>query len=172
MGSGGFCSVYEARAFHPSADTDFELSSSQVQARAALSHNTNSRRHKESQYAVKVLRSDLMRNPKKFRIAAKDIEVRKLHFRATSCKHRSRILTFTCYSQHDRITRLVDSESPNIIKLRGCALGTGLFDENLQHDRCFLIMDRLDGTLDDRIIRMATRDKTPQGLQPAIRRSS
>jgi serine/threonine protein kinase len=124
--SGGFCSVYEVRAFHPSAVTNFELSSSQVQAREALSHNTNTRRHKEPQYAVKVLRSDLVRNPKKFRIASKDIETESLFL------------------------SILDHE--NIVKLRGCALGTGTFDERSQHGRCFIIMDRLDGTLDDRII--------------------
>lgn len=127
LGTGGFCDVYEAKSFHPQHDTDLELSEPQREARHALAHNAKHKRHKApGGYAVKFLQPELASNPKRFRIAARDIETE------------AQLLSAIAH--------------PNIITIRGCGIATGSKEQNVAHDRCFLIVDKLEGgTLNDRM---------------------
>jgi len=125
LGSGGFCNVYEARSFHPCPDTDLELNEPQREARTALASKAKTKRNKEARYAVKFLQPELTSNAKRFRIAARDLEME------------AQVLS--------------QVNHPNIIKIRGCAIATGSPQENTEHDRYFIIMDRLDETLCDRL---------------------
>ena len=125
LGSGGFCNVFEVRSFHPDAATDLELCEPQREARHTLARNAKSRRHKEYSYAVKFLQPELTCNPKRLHIAARDIETE------------AQVLSQVYH--------------PNIIKIRGCAIATGSPQENVAHDRYFLILDRLQENLNDRL---------------------
>lgn len=141
LGKGGFSLVQEAVSFHPSEAqvATCNLSESQVAARADLADNAANWYHKQSRYAIKYLRPDLVGNPKKHRAAMKDLQ------------RESRVLATL--------------KHPNIIKLRGCAIPA-----ESQH---FLIIDRLDCTLNDRINEWkleAKRFKAPASLFRCSRR--
>lgn len=126
LGSGGFCNVYDVRSFHPSVETDSELSEHQREARHTLARNAKRKKHKGQGYAVKFLQPELASNPKRFRIAARDIET--------------------------EAALLSVINHPNIITIRGCAMASGSRDQNVDHDRSFLILDKLEGgTLNDKL---------------------
>ena len=126
LGTGGFCNVYEARSFHPSVEIDLELSEPQREARHTLAHNAKHKRHKAPGYAVKFLQPELASNPKRFRIAARDIET--------------------------EATLLSAINHPNIITIHGCAIASGSKEQNVAHDRSFLILDKLEGgTLNEKL---------------------
>jgi len=84
------------------------------------------KQYQQSQeYVIKHLRRDLMLDRKKFIHAAGDLVMEAMYL--SKFKH------------------------PNIIKLRGCAVGGSSAYENGKHDGFFLILDRLNSTLSQRI---------------------
>ena len=132
LGSGGFCHVYEARFFHPKTPApDLKLTEYQAEARVALAqHAKTLKKTKDTPFAIKLLQPSLIRNPKKYRIAAKDMAM-EAHV-------------------------LSKLSHPNIIKLRGIAMESS--DERLAHERRFLIMDRLSEDLNGRLQKWTARE--------------
>ena len=84
-----------------------------------------SRSNSSYQYVIKHLRRDLMADRKKFIHAAGDLVMEAMYL--TKLNH------------------------PNIIKLRGCAVGGSSAFGNGKHDGFFLILDRLNTTLSQQI---------------------
>jgi serine/threonine protein kinase len=131
LGKGGFCDVYELKAFRPSPDIDRVLDTSdQRKARHEVARNSKLKSHR---YVAKVLRNDRLTNPKRFHVAAKDIE--------------------------SEAKLLAQLSHPNILKLCGCAIDIGTRREPSPHDHYFLILDRLNETLTDRIEKWKVRDR-------------
>jgi len=123
LGSGGFCHVFEAKSFDLRSDR--KLPKHQEEARSALARNAKATNQPEesSSFAVKVLRPEVAHNPKSFRTAVRDIK--------TEAKVLSQI------------------DHPNVIKLRGQSFDSSQEEED--NHQLFLITDRLDESLDDRI---------------------
>jgi hypothetical protein len=88
----------------------------------------------QKQYVIKHLRRDLMVDRKKFIHAAGDLVMEAMYL--SKFKH------------------------PNIIKLRGCAVGGSSAYGNGKHDGFFLILDRLNSTLSQKNPRMETARRT------------
>lgn len=130
LGSGGFCHVYGVKAFRPNANIENELSEDQRKARNTLVRNARSN---PLRYAVKFLHCDLISNPKRFRLAVKDIQTEAV--------------------------MLANVNHPNIIKIHGCSIATGTTDGYSAHDKDFLILDQLNETLEDRIDRWRLQSK-------------
>lgn len=84
-----------------------------------------SHQKQQKQYVIKHLRRDLMVDRKKFIHAAGDLVMEAMYL--SKFKH------------------------PNIIKLRGCAVGGSSAYGNGKHDGFFLILDRLNSTLSQKI---------------------
>ncbi len=128
LGSGGFADVYEILNFEPHGVQRHDLFSSynsqQVATRKQLSEN-NLTNDGKSKYVVKQLKVKNMNDATKFCMAAADLVV-EAHFLSSL--------------NHD-----------NILKIRGWA--TGGIDAYAagEHDGYFLILDRLCGTLAERI---------------------
>mmetsp|Transcript_2445 Transcript_2445/g.4595 ORF Transcript_2445/g.4595 Transcript_2445/m.4595 type:complete len:529 (+) Transcript_2445:298-1884(+) len=135
LGEGGFSEVYTVEGFCLKEDEDEdgmdldevlseqEFNEKQLEARSKLA--TTYRASHMSQYVVKHLRKDLLSTRSKFHSAAADLVL--------EAQFLSRI------------------DHPNIIKVRGwSAGGTSSFSSG-SHDSYFLLFDRLDETLTDRI---------------------
>lgn len=145
LGSGGFCSVYSVSKFRltrtpPNANA--ELTESQIETRRIMAKNTRDHRSKtdSSTYAVKFLRTGMKhKRPNLFQLAKRDME--------TEC------------------AILKQLNHPNIIKIRGCGISLGENGECNQH---FLILDRLDSTLVQRLEQWKTHGKRQERLNHPV----
>jgi serine/threonine protein kinase len=88
-------------------------------------NNKNPKQQKCQQYVVKHLRRDLLTDRKKFIHAAGDLVMEAMY--------------------------LSKLNHPNIIKLRGCAVGGSSAYSDGKHDGFFIVLDRLDSTLSQKI---------------------
>lgn len=128
LGTGGFADVYEVRSFRPREKEDRTRSLSSIDLRHFFEENAKDKSG-ESQYAVKCLHPELEKGPKKKLLAAeKDL------------------------AKEAELLNHLDHE--NIVKLYGYA-GQEVHPngEAGPINSYFLILDKLDCTLDDRIAR-------------------
>lgn len=125
VGSGGFCRVFEAKSLLPRAETDFQLSTPQVKARAILAHSADAKASSTTPYVIKILRPELSKSDKKFRAAARDIDT--------------------------EVDILSQVSHPNIINLRGHAFDSGSSNFTINPQRYFMILDRVDMTLKEKV---------------------
>ena len=97
----------------------------QNQNQIQRTNNKNQKQQKCQQYVVKHLRRDLLTDRKKFIHAAGDLVMEAMY--------------------------LSKLNHPNIIKLRGCAVGGSSAYSDGKHDGFFIVLDRLDSTLSQKI---------------------
>ena len=121
LGSGGFCEVYELKALKPEERTIQSLSESERAARDILVYNANK---SKGRYVVKFLHADLVCNPKRYKVAARDIE-----------------------NEADMLHQV---SHPHILKIRGTATPREKYEPGT-YNQYFLILDRLQETLGDRM---------------------
>ena len=130
VGQGAFSEVYSVQGFTYKTENESSQDPFQEQARSQLlekHHQQTKHNKKNCPYVMKHLRRGLLTNRKQFCHAAADLVL--------EAKFLSRF-------QH-----------PHILKLRGVASGPGAYGSPSLHDGFFLILDRLDETLSQRIQR-------------------
>lgn len=129
LGKGGFSSVYEIKSFRAESTSDDGSKSwkthNQTIIRSFYRANATDEHSGKSNYVMKHLRHSLMTTPKSFQMAAVDLAV-EAHFLA-SFRH------------------------PNIVRLRGLAADGVEGYRSGRHDGYFLIFDRLEETLEQRM---------------------
>jgi serine/threonine protein kinase len=125
MGSGGFSQVFEVMAFCPSCEASDCLTLDQQDARKKISNQSRRRSKGKNPFVVKHIQSKFLVDTKRFKDAAIDLVV-EANFLA-SIKH------------------------PNILSIKGWALGGSLAYSGGKHDGFFIVLDRLEETLDQRI---------------------
>jgi len=124
VGKGAFSEVYTVQKIFLLDESFVDMK--QREARKALQGRCEEGREQRSaHYVIKHLRRDLMVNRKKFIHAAGDLVMEAMYL--SKFKH------------------------PNIIKLRGCAVGGSSAYGNGKHDGFFVILDRLNTTLSQQI---------------------
>ena len=125
LGTGGFSHVYAAVGFVPSEERNDRLSMSQLETRQLFANNATNETGK-SRFAIKVIQPSMMNDEHDFRMAAGGLA--------------------------NEASILSKVDHPNIIKLRGHpADGVKAYVRTERYDGYFLILDRLDETLTDRI---------------------
>lgn len=125
LGSGGFSQAYEIDSISLAAENDCKYEESQKESRKAMMEATSKKNKGRSPYVVKHIKPKFYENPNKFKDAAISV-VLEAHFLA-SLRH------------------------PNILSIRGWADGGSSAYATGIHDSFFIVLDRLEGTLDDRI---------------------
>jgi serine/threonine protein kinase len=125
LGSGGFSQAFEIKEICPSYDNDDCLTLTQQDARTKLVGQSHRRSKGKNPFVVKHIQSKFLENPNRFRDAAVDLVV-EANFLA-SINH------------------------PNILSIRGWALGGSSAFRAGKHDGFFILLDRLEETLDQRI---------------------
>lgn len=129
LGRGGFSDVYAVAGFSLNPYYSQQLDSSQQQLRLQYQHSVATG---QGRYAVKFLQEKLLDNPKNFRCAASDLAVEAAYM--SSLNHE------------------------NVLPVRGLPIdGLHAFGDG-RHDGYFIILDRLEETLDDRIKRWKIQD--------------
>ena len=124
LGSGSFSDAYEVKFICPSPRKG--LTKDEEDSRGLLVEKSRKRyKSKAPFFVVKHMKEKFLENPNKFRHAGTDLVV-EAHFLA-SLSH------------------------PNILSIRGWTTGGASAYSNGQSDSFFLILDRLDETLDERI---------------------
>lgn len=143
LGSGGFSDVYEINAFDQHIRTQRCLRDCSKPARDFMTRHATREASGESRYAVKFLKPELVDDSYMFRVAATDL--------ATERQILSQI------------------EHPHIIKLRGGSIG-GLdaYGRTQRNDGYFLVLDKLNDTLDQRI--MAWKKQAKRLNKPILRK--
>lgn len=155
IGSGGFSHVYEVSSFEANSNRENSpplLSSIRRNSRNSLvseqkamfSETVRCSDTGESRYVVKHLKSKLARtNMDKFCLAAAELAVEAQYLSAL--RH------------------------PNIITIRGWANGgVDAFAETGQHDGYFLVLDRLNETLHDRITTWQRKERDQYRTRPSL----
>lgn len=146
LGSGGFSHAFEVKWICPHVEKG--LSEEQEEARALLVEKARKRHRGKAPFVVKHMREKFLDNPNKFRHAGTDLVI-EAHFLA-SLSH------------------------PNILGIRGwTTLGAHAYADG-NHDSFFLILDRLEETLEDRIknwVKQLKRYKQPilQKINPNMK---
>lgn len=123
LGSGGFSHVYEVKSIGESSQKD--PSAKEDEARATLIDLARKRHKNQGPFVVKHMKEKFLDNPNKFRHAGTDLVI-EAHFLA-SLSH------------------------PNILAIRGWTKHGGRAYAGGLHSDFFLILDRLEESLDDRI---------------------
>ncbi|KAL7561818.1 hypothetical protein ACA910_013352 [Epithemia clementina (nom. ined.)] len=122
LGKGGFSHVFEIVAFDLNPQYSQLLTGPQQQLREYYREQTRSGR---GRYALKHLQQRLLEEPKSFQCAASDLAVEAAYMSAL--------------------------DHPNILSVRGLPIhGLESFSEG-RHDSYFLVLDRLESTLDRKI---------------------
>lgn len=134
LGSGGFSEVYEVLNFNFSECGNRILSNSQVAARKQYQSAPLGTTGK-SKYVIKHLKADLMDEFSLFCIAACDLVL--------EAQYLSRL-------NHE-----------NVLKIYGWSYGGAESFSNGKHDDYFLVLERLNETLDNRIKSWKTRKSNP-----------
>ena len=126
LGMGGFSKVYAVQSVNATSKHQ-SFTKDEILARRSLTNSTKNGRLDESRLAVKVLKRKLLANPKKFANAAIDLITEAAFLNTLS--------------------------HPNIIKIRGFAsAGVDAYNSG-RHDGFFMVVDRLNETLEHRIVR-------------------
>lgn len=131
LGSGGFSHAYELKEICP-CNRNRNLAENEKN-RIKFIENSKKRQKGKAKYVVKLMKEKFLDNPRKFRHAGTDLII-EAHFLA-SLSH------------------------PNIISIRGLALGGSSAYSAGANDGFFLILDRIEETLDQRIERWAKQIK-------------
>lgn len=129
LGSGGFSDAYELKEIIPCHVNEGE----NEEHRIPLIEKTKKRQKGKSRFVVKLMKEKFLDNPRKFRHAGSDLII-EAHFLA-SLSH------------------------PNIISIRGLASGGSSAYSAGTNDGFFLILDRLEETLDERMEKWAKQLK-------------
>jgi len=125
LGKGGFSQAFEITTFCPNGENTGHLSSEQQVARDKLIVEAQRKTKGKSTFAVKHIQSKFLNDPSKFKDAAVDLVV-EANFLA-SINH------------------------PNILSIKGWAIGGAWAYSSGKFDDFFIIMDRMEETLDHRI---------------------
>lgn len=133
LGSGGFSHAYEIKSIHPIAERSKDLSEEKQRVRAEFVDKSRKKHKGKSPFVVKHMREKFLDNPNKFRHAGTDLVI-EAHFLA-SLKH------------------------PNVLQIRGWTTGGANAYSSGRNDDFFIILDRLEETLDDRIKQWAKQLK-------------
>lgn len=136
LGSGGFSHAYEVKSINPCARRG--LTEAEEVAREALIEKSRKRHKGKAQFVVKHMKEKFLDNPNKFRHAGTDLVI-EAHF-------------------------LAAVSHPNILSIRGWTAGGASAYSSGRNDGFFIILDRLEETLDDRIKqwgKQLKRYKTP-----------
>jgi serine/threonine protein kinase len=136
LGQGSFADVYQVKGFRPM----YQETTDPVgeEARSLLQSNVLGEDGKSSRYVIKHITKKLAANRTRFNHAAADLMI--------EAKFLSRL------------------DHPNIIRIRGWARGeTSSFGDG-SYDGFFLLLDRVDSTLSQKLDRW--REKRPTGLLP------
>lgn len=123
LGKGGYSRVSEIVAFHPNPLLEGKFDLKQQAAREHIIKASQSQLNRP-QYAIKILRSDLSKNPEKYVDAAVHLAL--------------------------EAQLMLAMDHPNILKLRGYA-AAGVDGFTFNHKGYFLIVDKLQETLEDRL---------------------
>lgn len=127
LGKGGFSNVYEIKSFRSESSTKRQAwrTANQMIIRSYFRETATNEHSGKGNYVMKHLKHSLMTTPKAFQMAAVDLAV-EAHF-LSSFRH------------------------PHILKLRGLA-GDGIQGyKSGRHDGYFLILDRLEESLEQRL---------------------
>jgi serine/threonine protein kinase len=127
LGAGGFSDVHEVTSFEPLNSVGESVTSSDKLGRAFMTKHAKRENSGEARYAIKFLQRGITYDRKQFNMAAQDLE--------TEAEILSKV------------------SHPNIIKIRGTAIGgaEAYLRPYGRHDSHFLLLDRLNGTLDRRL---------------------
>ena len=129
LGKGGFSDVYAVAGFNLNPYYGQQLDQQQQQLRLHYQHLVATG---QGSYAIKFLQEKLLSNPKNFQCAASDLAVEAAYM--SSLNH------------------------SNILPVRGLPVdGLHAFADG-RHDGYFIILDRLEETLDDRLKRWKNQD--------------
>jgi serine/threonine protein kinase len=129
LGNGGFSNVYAVAGFNLNPYYGNQLDQQQQQLRLRYQHAVATG---EGRFAIKFLQEHLMNDTDKFQCAASDLAVDAAYM--STLNH------------------------PNILPVRGLSIdGLHAFADG-RHDGYFIIMDRLEETLDDRMKRWKHQD--------------
>lgn len=142
LGKGGFSNVYEIKSFRSESTANRQSwkTANQMIIRSFYRENATEEHTGKANYVVKHLKHSLMTTPKAFQMAAVDLAV-EAHF-LSSFRH------------------------PHILKLRGLA-GDGVEAyRSGRHDGYFLIFDRLEETLEQRLEAWRHRDVNEWNGEP------
>jgi serine/threonine protein kinase len=142
LGAGGFSQAFELEGICLCQDLNESLSIEQENARLKLAAKSKRKYKGSSQYVVKHIQTKFLNNPKKFKDAGVDLII-EAHFLA-SLSH------------------------PNILSIKGWASGGSSAYMTGRHDGFFIIIDRLQETLDRRIKRWAQQLKRYK--EPALKK--
>lgn len=134
LGLGGFSQVSAVEEIELKVEYSTRRSSSEEAARERVVKKAE----QDSSLVVKHLNRKLLRKPKEFKAAAMDLE------------REAKILSL---AQH-----------PNIIRLRGLALGGTAALDSGHYNGFFLLLDQLDDTLDKRLQRWREKTATAPGV--------
>lgn len=130
LGSGGFCNVRSVRAIHLGAATNdshhhHDYSHDERMNRNNIKFNCKT---KNCGYAIKTIRPERLKSERSFLVAVGDLKMEA--YLLSRIRH------------------------PNIIRLHGITGdGVDVYDTSDRHDAYFLILDRLEESLKDRILR-------------------
>ena len=129
LGKGGFSDVFEVAGFNLNAFYGQQLDPQQQQLRLHYQHSVATG---QGRFAIKYLQEKLLDNPKNFQCAASDLAVEAAYM--SSLNHE------------------------NILPVRGLPIdGLHAFGDG-RHDGYFIILDRLEDTLDDRMKQWKMQD--------------
>lgn len=134
LGKGGFSDVYEIKAFKQNNKTNTKRKLQNKAARDFMTNHAKRENSGEARYAIKFLQEKWVEDRKGFQIAATDLA-----------------------TEADILTSI---HHPNILKIRGWATdSTDAYYSTGRHDGYFLILDRLNETLEERIHRWKKQNK-------------
>ena len=145
LGSGGFSDAFEVVSLNPAPDSPLSTNDNDnddktgTSTRKILQQRCQQRVRGRSPYVLKKLQPKLLDQPRKFKNAAVDLVV-EAHV-------------------------LASLDHPHILKIRGWSADASFVGD--RHDSFFLILDRLDGTLSQRIRSWAKQLKALQN-QPRM----
>jgi len=146
LGKGGFSNVYEIKSFRSESSSTRQPwnTANQMIIRSYYRENATDEHTGEGRYVMKHLMHSLMTTPKAFQMAAVDLAV-EAHF-LSLFRH------------------------PHILKLRGVA-GDGIEGyRSGRHDGYFLIFDRLEETLEQRLDKWRHGDQVDEPLSALVQR--
>ena len=142
LGAGGFARVHEVWGFHPNSRKEV---TAEAQAARDFFVQHATRESGECRFAIKHLKRNLVYQPEKFASGVMDLAM-EAHLMSAL-------------------------DHPNIVKVRGvAAAGLGALVDG-QFDEYFIIVDKLNETLDDRIGAWKKRQKRLNRRRPFIKRA-
>lgn len=126
LGKGGFSHVYEIKGFILDPEVNGKCSDEEQALREAYVASACNQKTGRYNYCIKHLQERLMQQPKDFKCAATDLAIEAAFMSAL--------------------------DHPNILKIRGLPIDDLKAWDDGRHDGFFIISDRLDDTLDQKIL--------------------